>query len=448
MVRRSSHSDSDAPGAPGPAGYPPVEGRGRAGELASIEAVAESIYGSREGAAFQRWVEYWRASRKRNAELLAQFESLVLIELQGRRILDIGCGTGGLGEILASRGASYFGADYHTHVLQFSVPGEKRAYLRCSGTDLPFPDASFDLVIGFDVIEHLVGGKSWQKTFLHEIRRVLGPMGMVLFTTPNYWYPYDAHSEQYGPQFLPAAMADRYIGWRNPAFLQEHVSFRNIPLLRPGFLRRALEQAGLASLHDLPCGLDRKDYLDLHPGYGWMAYLGLGWLLHAEFWPILVRMEDRPRMRRKLRKNWHYEIAQPSSQPIQQFAPLIDFSKPPFNHQLGPGWFWPESHERGCRWIGAQAVCYLLSRTSVRYLRLEGFSPRANDLDIFVEGVRVGRKPIQAGKNFEALYLIPFPETTRRMLEIEILCRDTFVPDGTTDRRQLGVMIFRLELQS
>ncbi len=397
MVRRSSHSKTENPGDSAAGRKLPPGISGRSADLASIEAVAEAIYGSRNSAAFRRWVEYWQASRKRNAELLAQFESIVLTELKGRRVLDIGCGTGGLGEILAARGAEYFGADYHTHVLQFSVPADGRAYLRCSGIELPFPDASFDLVIAFDVIEHLVGGKPWQEAFLSEIRRVLGPMGMVFFTTPNFWYPYDAHSELNGPQFLPVALADRYIGWRNPEFLREHITFRNIPLMRPGFLKKALARAGLASLHELPCGLDRKDYLDLHPLYGWLAYLGFGWLLHAEFWPILVRTEDRSRMRRKLRKDWYYESAQPSAEPIEEFAPAIDFSNPPFNHQLGPGWFWPESQERPIRWIGGRAVCYLQSRDSVHYLHVEGFSPRENALDILVEGTP-GREKADSGR--------------------------------------------------
>ena len=77
---------------------------------------------------------------------------------------------------------------------------------------------------------------------------------------------------------------------------------------------------------------------------------------------------------------------------------------------------------------------------------MEGFSPWENGLDIYVEGLRVGRRPIRPDERFEATYLIPFPETDRRMLEVEIRCDGTHVPDGTTDERRLGVMIFRLEL--
>ncbi len=420
----------------------------RTREERTLEQVAERIFGSRESPAYQRWVGYWKESRQRNRQLLADFEASTLLDLEDRRVLDIGCGTGGLGTILARRGACYFGADYHRHVLQFALPDRHSSYLQCSGLDLPFPDGSFDLITAFDVIEHLVGGRSWQRRFLEEIRRVLSPLGMVLLTTPNFWYPYDAHSELYGPQFLPVPLADRYIGRFNRGFLEEHESFRNIRLLRPGALRALIRETGLVPLHDLPCGLDRPDYLRLHPWYGWLVYLGLGWQFHAEFWPILVHAGQRETLRHRLRKNWRYEPEESPGSAASVFGPAIDFSRGTCSHQLGPGWYWQEQHDRACRWTGSHATCYLQTREAVRYLRIEGYAPWSNRLNLYVDGVRVGEKRVAEGEAFGAEYLVPFAETKQRMFEVRIVCGKTVVPSDSPDQRQLGVMIFRIGLES
>lgn len=415
-------------------------------EQSSLESVAERIFGSRDSSAYRRWIEYWKQSRLRNRQLFSDFEASTLLELEGRSVLDIGCGTGGLGHIVERRGAHYVGADFHRHVLQFAIPGNRSSYLQCTGLALPFPEGHFDIVTAFDVIEHLVGGRTWQRQFLHEIRRVLAPLGMVLLTTPNFWYPYDAHTELYGPQFLPVSVADRYAGRFNPGFLDEHLTFRNIRLLRPQVLRQLIEDAGLAPLHDLPCGLDAADFRRLHPGYGWLAHLGLGWLFHAEFWPILVHADQRQTLRRKLRKHWNYEPLEDAAPAPPTFGRRIDFSGGPCSHQLGPGWYWHERQERAFRWTGLRAGCYLESRERIRYLRVSGYAPWANHVDFFVDGVRVGEKHLAEKEAFDTQYLVPFRDTRRRMFDVTLRCDTTVVPSSSRDRRQLGVMIFEIEL--
>lgn len=427
----------------------PRAGADRLTQDEELVRTASRIFRSSDDPAFRRWVEYWRESRRRSAKLLAQFEAAALVEISGRRILDLGCGTGALATVLEERKPDrYVGLDFHRHVLQFARPGPARSYVQGSGTHLPFPDGSFDLICAFDVIEHLVGGRPWQLQFLQEVKRVLAPLGMVLLTTPNFWYPYDAHSELWGPQFLPTFLADRYIARRNPGFLDEHKSFANIPLLRPAVLRRLINQAGLTSLTELPCCLDGSDFRRLHPWYGWLAACGLGWLLHAEFWPILVHREERDRLRRKLRKLWSYELAQPAPEPVTEFAPAIDFERGYYNAQLGPGWYWYERESRAFRWIGERAVCWLQVREPVSYLVVRGFAPWENRLRFTVDGWWVGEKHLKSGRDFEAVYLLPFPKTAGRIFEVAISCSRTRRPEEAGDQRSLGVMLFSVELRA
>lgn len=111
---------------------------------------------------------------------------------QASRVLDIGCGRGGLIELLQSQVAFVAGVDPDQRSLV-----EHRAPTVClvSGLAecLPFPDAAFDLAICSWVLEHLARP---QRAFA-EIARVLRPPdpsvagsgGHLVFLAPNAWHP-------------------------------------------------------------------------------------------------------------------------------------------------------------------------------------------------------------------------------------------------------------------
>jgi len=412
-----------------------------------LEEVALQIFGSREKPGYQRWVDYWRKSRERNTSLLRRFAEIVLVDLTGKTVLDIGCGTGGLSEILSGQCERYLGIDYHRHVLQFAAPDRNSSFLQCDASSLPFPADTFDFIFAFDIVEHLESGRPQQRKFFAEIKRVLSPLGMLFLTTPNYWYPYDAHSDLCFPQLFPGFLRDKYIRVRNPDFLEEHGTFDAIHLLTPKFFQSALQESHLAPLHELPCCLDRAEYMRINPVRGALAYLGLGWYFHAEFWTIVVHREARSKLRRKLRNSWFYEKNQPAgSNQIGDFESSIDFDRGMFNHQLGPGWYWYERDAKGFRWTQKQATCYLQSREQVRYIHLSGFSPAANRFYIDVEGVRVGEHAFGPESSFEVKYLLPFEKTNNRIFEVTVKAEHMVSTRGSEDERELSLMIFSVGL--
>jgi len=96
-------------------------------------------------------------------------------------LLDLGCGTGAMSRKLAAWG-TVLSADLSPLALSFS---RRRHLTRLCAADamrLPFRDASFDLVIALDILEHLPDDDA----ALCEIHRVLKPGGRVLATVPAY----------------------------------------------------------------------------------------------------------------------------------------------------------------------------------------------------------------------------------------------------------------------
>src|SRR5215213_7304835 len=117
------------------------------------------------------------------AEHLARYGWAATL-VSGRRVLDAGCGLGYGARMLARSGAkSVVGVDIAEAVVHAAGEtagpdvdlqvGDVRA--------LPFPDASFDAVVCFEVIEHV----EERSETLAELRRVLAPGGIVLVSSPN-----------------------------------------------------------------------------------------------------------------------------------------------------------------------------------------------------------------------------------------------------------------------
>src|SRR2546422_2068628 len=101
-----------------------------------------------------------------------------------KKVLEIGCNTGYGTKLISNVCSKIVGVDLSASALKVAAErysGENIEYLLIDGLTLPFADAQFDLIISFQVIEHI----SNYDTYLSELRRVLSPSGMVIFTTPN-----------------------------------------------------------------------------------------------------------------------------------------------------------------------------------------------------------------------------------------------------------------------
>jgi len=99
-------------------------------------------------------------------------------------VLEIGSGTGGLLHTLIRRGHRARGVEINADLVAESRRWFGDLPIRLvTGVALPFPDASFDVVVSFDVFEHIPDSDA----HLREVRRVLRPGGAYLIQTPNKW---------------------------------------------------------------------------------------------------------------------------------------------------------------------------------------------------------------------------------------------------------------------
>jgi SAM-dependent methyltransferase len=99
------------------------------------------------------------------------------------RVLDAGCGSGGMLRRLASLGQP-FGIDLHPTAIAYAHRSTNDPLARASVEHLPFADDSFDLVTSFDVLYHLAVEDD--VAALREFGRVLKSDGLLLLRLPAF----------------------------------------------------------------------------------------------------------------------------------------------------------------------------------------------------------------------------------------------------------------------
>jgi ubiquinone/menaquinone biosynthesis C-methylase UbiE len=131
--------------------------------------------------------------------------------VEGASVLDVGCGDAGALIAFAEKGAKCAGIECFDTSLE---RGRLRAADHGVDVDLkkgvaesiPFPDASFDLVMLDNVLEHVTD----RPGTLREVRRVLKPGGLLYMVTPKPFSLYslwnDPHYDLAGLVLMPRPM--------------------------------------------------------------------------------------------------------------------------------------------------------------------------------------------------------------------------------------------------
>ena len=103
--------------------------------------------------------------------------------ITGRRILDVGCGTGNLGAALQAQGNACYGVTISPD--ETAAAGRKMTQVVTADIErvasLPFPERFFDLVIFADVLEHL----REPSRALNVVKPYLAPHARAIASIPN-----------------------------------------------------------------------------------------------------------------------------------------------------------------------------------------------------------------------------------------------------------------------
>ncbi|MFN2547194.1 MAG: glycosyltransferase [Myxococcales bacterium] len=112
----------------------------------------------------------------------------------GRRVLDLGAGAGYGSERLSKSAKSVVAMDIAYDAMRYARehhPGRGVRHAVGAAEKLPFAKGSFDLVVAFEILEHIRD----QDALLAEVRRVLAPDGLFVVSTPNRLYYTDERDE-------------------------------------------------------------------------------------------------------------------------------------------------------------------------------------------------------------------------------------------------------------
>ncbi|MCS6839629.1 MAG: class I SAM-dependent methyltransferase, partial [Roseiflexus sp.] len=178
---------------------------------------------------FARWRERRINQETYQGERLMRLEQIAG-RLEGLRVLDLGAGMGGFAVAAALRGAQVVASEYNLAYCRITLLRAERHRLslpviNAAGEALPLPDAVFDAVVCWDVIEHVQS----PDRVLHEIARVLRPGGVALMTVINRRAWIDPHYHMRGINWLPRPWAEWLIARRGRT--KQGVAFRDMQRL-------------------------------------------------------------------------------------------------------------------------------------------------------------------------------------------------------------------------
>lgn len=111
-------------------------------------------------------------------------------DVSGKRVLDVGCGSGVFIVELTKRGAYVVGVDYSNKMLEeakrqlsfFKVPKSRYTVKNADATKLPFKNGEFDVILATGLTDYLSDQQN--KLFIKEAKRVLAKNGKLIVSFP------------------------------------------------------------------------------------------------------------------------------------------------------------------------------------------------------------------------------------------------------------------------
>ncbi len=136
--------------------------------------------------------QLWTRGLERRLQMVREH-----VALEGKRILDIGCGVGAFVRRMREFSQHVYGFDIDRGSI-VAAAEELPGLALAVGEFMPFADASFDVIFLHEVLEHVDGDLAT----LREARRVLAPGGRIVIFAPNRLYPFETHGIFLGKKYI------------------------------------------------------------------------------------------------------------------------------------------------------------------------------------------------------------------------------------------------------
>lgn len=149
--------------------------------------------------------------RGRKAETALRVLRRVLGDrVEQSRLLNVGSSSGIMDAVFATEFGDVVGIDIDQAAIEHARSHFQRDNLRFEvgdGLNIPFPEASFDVLVCSQVYEHVPD----QPRLLAELERVLKPGGVCYFAATNRFILMEPHFRLPLLSWLPPALADAYL---------------------------------------------------------------------------------------------------------------------------------------------------------------------------------------------------------------------------------------------
>lgn len=178
--------------------------------------------------------QVWTRGLERRLELVRRH-----VDLEGKRILDIGCGVGAFVRRLGEFSSDIVGTDIDRDSVRRGSEALTNLALAL-GEYMPFKNGTFDVILLHEVLEHVDNDVETLK----EARRLLAPDGRIVIFCPNRFYPFETHGIFLGKRYVFGNVP--FVNW-----LPDKVRNRLVPHARTytnGRLRTVYRRAGLRPL--------------------------------------------------------------------------------------------------------------------------------------------------------------------------------------------------------
>ncbi len=198
---------------------------------------------------------WWFAGKRRLVRVLLDSLPPQAAPRWARKILDVGCGTGGMFLLLKDYGCVQ-GVDTSEIALDFARRRRLAQLKRAALPYLPFAAGAFDLVTAFDVLYHR--HVEDDRAALQEIARVLKPRGHLVITDSALRFLRSAHDDTYhgARRYTTGEMSDKL---QEAGLVIQKLSYANFFIFPAVALWRLLRR-----------GVGAEKGSDLNPAPAWL----------------------------------------------------------------------------------------------------------------------------------------------------------------------------------